>query len=92
MDTPKREREEPATSEDEEMDDPDPKRRPSAVDTADQDMGDPAPTQRTSAVDYGGQYATAARPQLGIRYPLSKIARQPLRGYPFGLKIGIVRL
>ena len=71
---PKREREGHVAPEDEEMDDPDPKRRTSAADKEDQDMEDPAPEHRPSTVEFGGQYGTATHPQLNVRYSLGKIA------------------
>ena len=76
--TPKRKREGDATSENEEMKDPDPKRRTSAVDREDQDMEDPPSEPGPSATGYG----TAPRPQSGQRYSLRDIAKNPLRDYP----------
>ena len=51
-------------------------------DAEDEEMEDPDPKRRPSAVEYEGQYGTAARPQLGLRYSLDQIAKQPPRGYP----------
>ena len=84
---PKREREEHETSEDEDRNDPVPKRHPSAVGKGGQDMDDPAPARRPSAAEYGGQFGTATRPQLNFRYPLSKVAERPLRSYPSAIAL-----
>ena len=45
-------------------------------------MEDPDPKRRPSGAEYEGQHGTASRPQLGIRYSFSKIAKQPLRSFP----------
>ena len=45
-------------------------------------MGDPVPKRRPSVTEYEGQYGTAVIPQMGRRYSLGRIARNPLRGYP----------
>ena len=75
------------TSGDEEMKDQESKRRTSAADKEDQDMDDPVSEHGHSTLGYGGQYGTATRPILNFRYPLGKIAKNPLRSYPSPLAL-----
>ena len=77
--TPKREREGDASSSDEEMKDPDAKRRASATDKDDQDMEAPSDAPGPSATDNEGQYAAAPQTQSDMRYCLREIAKNPLR-------------
>ena len=85
--TPKREREGGGSSSEEEMKDPDAKRRTSATDKDGQDMEAPSDAPSPSARDNEGQYGTAPQTQSDMRSCLREIAKNPLRGYPSSIAL-----
>ena len=84
---PKREREGAASSADDEMKDPETKRRASATDRDDHDMDAPSDVPAPSAIAHGGQYGAAPQIWSGLRFCLREVARNPLRGYPSSIAL-----